>query len=105
MSKYICILVCRYEGITGKVAVDEGKHIGEFQAKSLDECKKVCDEKNTCNSFALCFPQSNPTGNCFPKEKVIQESEITKDVTNVGTIYGPITCTTYDRKCGNHDIF
>ena len=106
----MCILVCRYEGTIGRVAVAEGKHIRSFSGKSLDECKKLCDGENKCNSFALCIPGFQTAkwkgDNCFLKEKVITRSEITKDFMNkVTNDNQPHTCTTYGHKCGNYYIF
>ena len=67
---------CGYGRLTN-VALDEGKGI-KGEKRSYEECKKLCNETEGCNSFAFCprdFFESLVKYSCYLKEKLITPTE------------------------------
>ena len=51
------------------VSVKEGNSVGDYNEKSLDECKDLCKNNYRCNSFAF------GNGGCHLKDECIQPNE------------------------------
>ena len=77
----ILILECDWEGVYGRVAIDEGSDVGSFYGKSLSDCKGLCVEESDCWSIAF-YPSQVPLFiNCYLKDKILTKdsSFVSKD--------------------------
>ena len=66
-----------------KVADPEGPDAGHEKGKSLDECKRTCDENPKCHSFAF----GGANGDCWQKDNCIESSVKTKPGNGFTTYY------------------
>ena len=63
------------------VAEQEGNSVGEYDQKTLDQCKSLCDDNDRCNSLAF------RGGVCHLKDKCIDASEPQRIVFGYRTYY------------------
>ena len=68
------------------VAVDEGKSVGDYTNKTLNQCKVLCEQNVRCASFAYSY-QGGYEGDCHLKDKIIHNNEPQKTVSGYGTYY------------------
>mmetsp|Transcript_49296 Transcript_49296/g.97943 ORF Transcript_49296/g.97943 Transcript_49296/m.97943 type:complete len:813 (-) Transcript_49296:52-2490(-) len=54
---------------TDFVVVEEGRSVGEHFGKSLDECRRLCDHRAGCNSFAYS------QGACYLKDRCVSKTD------------------------------
>ena len=75
LTFYYCTDKCEYLGTTEQVAADEGDNVATSKTGSLEECEKLCDATNGCNSFSYAPPPSYEMVNCYLKDKIITNSD------------------------------
>ena len=68
------------------VADQEGNSVGDYNEKTLDQCKERCNESDRCNSLAFS------DGNCHLKDKCIDSSEPQRLVQGYETHYKECNC-------------